>query len=175
MLEINSKKKLIIGMFVLLAVSLAGYNMNRFLSLYDRPLIGASIESRLASEKWHRLAEFMENNKTAAKIMMMNFINNAPSQNSIPAQTIPDTQTAPAQKDYNSDMLPVISGIMRTLKSDGRSQVAVIINNKPFSENESVEGFVIKEITEKGIYLTKGKRNWFVKSPDISYSLDRGN
>jgi hypothetical protein len=64
---------------------------------------------------------------------------------------------------------------MQTLDSDGKSHIAVIINNRLFYENETISGFVIKEITEKGVYLTKGERSWFVETPMVSYSVDRGD
>jgi len=166
----------VIGIFILLALALLGYNATKFASLYDRPLTGASRESRSASEKWGRLEGLLKNQGAVTDIKHLNFKSNeASSQDVKIADVIPDVRSAPLQKEVSDDVLPVITGMLKTLKSDGRAQIAVIINNRPFSENEIVEGFLIKQITEKGIYLTKGKRNWFVKTPDISYSMDRGN
>jgi len=174
--EINNKKKLVTGSFILLAVVLLGYNTIRLASLYDRPLIGASRESRSASEKWGRLEGLLKNQGAVTDTKHLNFKSSeASSQDAKIADVIPDVRIAPVQKEVSDDVLPVVTGMLKTLKSDGRAQIAVIINNRPFSENEVVEGFLIKQITEKGIYLTKGKRNWFVKTPEIFYSMDRGN
>jgi len=160
---------------VLLALCLIGYNTIMIVSLYDRPLIGASRESRSANEKWGRLEGLLKKQGAVADVRQINFkIIEASSPAEKIADVIPDAQAAPAQK-VSENELPVVMGMLKTVKSDGRSQTAVIINNRPFTENDVVSGFMIKQITEKGIYLTKGKRNWFVNTPDISYSMDRGN
>jgi hypothetical protein len=180
LLEINNKKRLVVGLFMLLAVGLMGYNTIRFASLYDSPLMGASRESRSASEKWRRLEGLLMEKGISGDTKVINFKGNESAPDLTgpevkAAGIIPDEQVAPEKKGISGDELPVVTGIMKTIKSDGRSKIAVIINNRPFSENEVVAGFLIEQITEKGIYITKGKRNWFVKMPDISYSTDRGN
>jgi hypothetical protein len=175
LLEIGSKKKLIIGMFVLSAIILMGYNGFKFMALYDKPLTGASLESRLASDKWRRLEELLLNKKNINRNEYIeNFIKEIPAQEVKLEETVPVIQTTQVQAQ-DSDALPAITGIMNILDSDGKSRIAVIINNRFFNENETISGFVIKEITGKGIYLTKGKRSWFVETPMVSYSVDRGD
>jgi hypothetical protein len=180
LLETNNKKRLVTGLFILLAVGLLGYNAINFASIYDSPLMGASMESRSASEKWRRLEGLLKEKGVATGTKLINFKSNEAAPDLMGSDVkvagiISDEQIAQGKKGTSDDELPVVMGLMKTIKSDGRSQISVIINNKPFSENEVVAGFLIKQITEKGIYLTKGKRNWFVKTPDISYSMDRGN
>lgn len=175
MLEIGSNKKMIIGMFVLSAIILMGYNGFKFMALYDRPLTGASLESRLASDKWGRLEDLVLNKKNINwNEYIENFIKEIPAQEVKLEETVPVVTNAQVQAQ-DSDILPAVTGIMQTLDSDGKSHIAVIINNRLFYENETISGFVIKEITEKGVYLTKGERSWFVETPMVSYSVDRGD
>jgi hypothetical protein len=175
LLEIGSKKKLIIGMFLLSSIILMGYNGFKFMALYDRPLTGASLESRLASDKWGRLEELLLSKKNINwNEYIENFIKEIPAQEVKLEETVPVVTNTQVQAQ-DSDVLPAVTGIMNILDSDGKSHIAVIINNRFFNENETISGFVIKEITEKGIYLTKGKRSWFVETPMVSYSVDRGD
>jgi hypothetical protein len=179
LLETESNKKLIIGIFALLAILLLGYNGYKFMSLYGVPLVGESSESRLAMGKWMRLEDFVlnKNNKTWND-NIENLIKETPlpeaNVEDVHEDVVPIVNTIQEQ-DYKRDVLPDLAGIIKTLNPDGKSVFAVIVNNKLYYKNETVAGFAIKEITEKGIYLTKGKRSWFIESPKVSYSVDRGN
>jgi hypothetical protein len=173
--EITGKKNIIIGTFVLLAIVLTGYNGFKFMSLYDTPLTGSSLESRLASDKWNRLEDLLMNKESIDLNMSLeNFVKETPLQELYSEVVAQDIQPALLQVP-NDTGLPAISGLMKTLNSEGKSRVAVFINNKLYYEHDVIEGFVIKEITDKGVNLTKGKRNWLVETPEISYSVDRGN
>ena len=187
MQEFDSKKKLTIGLFVLIAIILLSYNGFRLMTLYDTPIIGASLETRLAGEKWNRLKDRLLNEK---KINWEEHIDNltglGPSVEVKVEDNIPPIKDSGEAKDNvppikvsgeqenEKVLLPVITGIIKRPGFDGNPFAAVMINNKLFYQNENIEGFVIKEITENGIYLTKGKRSWFVEAPEASYSVDRG-
>jgi hypothetical protein len=173
--EVTGKKKIIIGTFVLLAIVLTGYNGFKFMSLYDTPLTGSSLESRLASDKWNRLGDLLMNKENLdLNVSLENFEQGGPLPELHSEVVAQDIQPALAPVQYDPG-LPVISGLVKTMNSEGKLRVAVFINNKLYHEHDAVEGFVIKEITDTGVNLTKGKRNWLVETPDISYSVDRGN
>jgi hypothetical protein len=175
LIEVTGKKRIIIGTFVLLAIFLTGYNGFKFMSLYDTPLTGSSLVSRLASDKWNRLDDILMNKESIDwNVSLENFVHETPSFELHSEAAAQDIQPAlpPA---LNDPELPVISGLMKTLNSEGKSCVAVLINNKLYYEHDVIEGFVIKEITDKGVNLTKENRSWLVEMPEISYSVDRGN
>lgn len=173
--EIGNQKKIITGIFLLLAVLLLGYNASEFIKPYDVPLIGASYESRLASDKWVRL-EDIESNKdnTEWHEKIEYLISDKQPQAPKVEEALPIVKPAPEQS-YDSEVLPSIAGTVKISKTNGSSRSAVIVEKKFYYENDTVAGFYIKEITEKGIYLTKGKRSWFIEAPKVSYSIDRGN
>lgn len=175
MTEVTGKKKIIIGTFILMAIVLTGYNGFKFMSLYDAPLTGSSLESRLASDKWNRLEDLLTNKESIdLNVSLENFAQGTSPLELHSEVVVQDLQPALLLAP-NDPGLPVISGLMKTLNSEGKSSVAVFINNKLYYEHDVIEGFVIKEITDRGVNLTKGKRNWLVETPETSYSVDRGN
>ena len=174
MQEIGNNKKILIGMMSLLALVLLGYNTSKFLAIYDTPLVGASYESRLASDKWMRLGELDSekkntpwNEEIAGLTIETQMQENRVEEDVFIEKSVPEQQ-------YARDLLPDIAGIIRISGSDSNTRSAVIVENKTYYEKDTVDGFYIKEITENGIYLTKGKRDWFIDAPRVSYSVDRG-
>jgi hypothetical protein len=175
LLEIGNNKKIIIGVMALLALVLLGYNASEFMEIYDTPLVGASYESRLASEKWMRLGELDSQKKnTPWDEKIEGMIIEPQMQESRAEEPVSIEKSVPEQQ-YAMDLLPDIAGIIRISGSGSNTRSAVIVANKTYYEKDTVDGFYIKEITENGIYLTKGKRDWFIDAPGVSYSMDRGD
>jgi len=68
--------------------------------------------------------------------------------------------------------LPLIQGIIKSI--DQRKKIihrVVMINGRGYKEGEKVNGFVIEKILDNGIYLTKHKKKWFIKIPDVRFSI----
>jgi hypothetical protein len=173
-LETGYNRKIIIGLFVILALVLLGYNVSEFLTIYDTPLVGASYESRLASDKWLRLVEFDSEKKNTPWGELMEPLSLDPQiQESGVEENLAVEIFLPEQR-FIRDVLPALSGVIRISGSGGKIRSAVIIGNKAYYEGDTVDGFYINEISENGVYLTKGKRDWFVDAPEVSYSVDRG-
>ena len=68
-------------------------------------------------------------------------------------------------------ILPVIQGMLKSIDSKGRSHKLVMIDGKVYSEKQKINGFVIEKILDNGIYLTKHRKKWFVKIPDVKFSI----
>ena len=68
-------------------------------------------------------------------------------------------------------VLPVIQGMLKSIDSKGRSHRLVMIDGKVYSEKQKVNGFIIEKISDNGIYLTKHEKKWFVKIPDVKFSI----
>jgi hypothetical protein len=174
-LEIGINRKIIIGLIALLALILLGYNASEFMAIYDTPLIGASYESRLASDKWMRFSELdSEKKNTPWDEKTANLIIEPQTQGNRVEEDV-STEKPLSEPQYIRDVLPGITGIVRISGSNSNTRSAVIVENKTYYEKDTVDGFYIKEITENGIYLTKGKRDWFIDAPRVFYSLDRGD
>lgn len=175
MQEIGNNKKIIIGLIALLALVLLGYNASEFMAVYDTPLVGASYESRLASEKWMRLGELDSEKKDTPWDGKIEDIIIKPQMQENRIEEAASIEKPMPEQQYAMDRLPEIAGIIRISGSGSNTRSAVIVENKTYHEKDTVDGFYIKEITENGIYLTKGKRDWFIDAPGVSYSTDRGD
>ena len=68
-------------------------------------------------------------------------------------------------------VLPVIQGMLKSINSKGRSHKLVMIDGKVYSEKQKINGLVIEKILDNGIYLTKHGKKWFVKIPDVKFSI----
>jgi len=67
--------------------------------------------------------------------------------------------------------LPVIKGIIKSLDAEGNIRVVILVNGKGFSEGQKINGFLIKKITDNGVYLLKNGKKWFVSLPEVSFSI----
>ena len=68
-------------------------------------------------------------------------------------------------------ILPVVQGMIKSIDQKGRLHKLVMIDGKVYSEKQKVKGFVIEKILDSGIYLTKHEKKWFVKIPDVKFSI----
>ncbi len=68
--------------------------------------------------------------------------------------------------------LPLVQGIIKSI--DQKKKIihrVVMIDGKGYKEGEKVNGFLIEKISDNGIYLTKHKKKWFIKIPDVKFSI----
>jgi hypothetical protein len=174
LLEIGSRFKLIIGLFLLTSLILLGYNGFRFMVLYDNPLIGISSESKLARIKWNRLETLIGKEKNRSWGKSIETMIKREEENEVKFEEIIPVPNVTAVVEKDTEILPNISGIIKTSDSNGKSSSAVIVDGKIYYENENVAGFTIEEITEKGVSLIKGGKSFFIDAPTSPYSMDRG-
>ncbi len=67
--------------------------------------------------------------------------------------------------------LPILQGILKTISINGKVHMVAVINGNAYIEKQKVDGFLIEKITEKGVYLTKYGKKWFIKIPDVKFSV----
>ena len=176
MLKAGNRLKLITGLFILLAVIIVGYSGVNLSLLYDAPLIAASAESKLANEKWNRLETFKSRkkdtdwNKSAALLIREE---NIPEQKPVAETSIPVQETEDIVR-YEKETLPVISGIIISSDSDGNTEASAIINSNIYTKNREVAGYMITEITESSVILTKNRKRYHLDVPAVPYSVDQG-
>ncbi len=68
-------------------------------------------------------------------------------------------------------VLPVLEGIIKSFDSEGNIHRIALIDGKLVEEGSYVNGFFVKKITENGVYLSKYNRDWFIKIPEIRFSV----
>ncbi len=67
--------------------------------------------------------------------------------------------------------LPVVQGILKSIDQKGKLHKLVMIDGKAYSEKQKVRDFIIEEILDNGVYLTRDGKKWFVKIPDVKFSI----
>jgi hypothetical protein len=173
--EIGSKRRMITGLFILVALAFLGYNGSKLMTLLDSPLIGVSSESKLAREKWHHLEMLASRDKERRLSKPI------PSlvQESLSRKfSVEESASGPEVRPGRGGEIEIpleVTGIIGISGSNGRSRTAAIIGDRVFYVNETVQGYLIEKIMEKGISLTKDGRSWFVEAPCVPYSVDRGD
>jgi hypothetical protein len=177
MITLGSRKRLCIGGWVLAAFIFLGYNGFVLASLFSPPLVGRSKETRLASQKWLRLE------KKNSLIMKENIDNI--DLKSIVSRLTPDLSVV--KKRFSQPQVetrefegkfeikpPVLTGIMKILDAQGNLRSFALIEGKRLMEKDSVRGFNVQKVTNKGVVLTKRKKTWFIPTPKVYFSLDQG-
>ena len=69
---------------------------------------------------------------------------------------------------------PVLTGIMQILDARGNQRSFALIEGKRLMEKDSVRGFNVQKVTNKGVVLTKEGKTWFIQTPNVYFSLDHG-
>lgn len=173
--------QVIIGLWVLAGLIVAGINGYALLSLLDEPLAGYSSGARQARQKFQQYRRLMEAEtekiSSGMKLLAEQFSTSAPKAD--PAveskNAISPVLPVRVEKKVNRPtvMLPVLAGIVTSRSTAGRVHRIALLNNSVFFEGEMLKEFTIREISTDGVLLAKGKKTWFLKRPEIAYSLSQ--
>jgi len=173
-------KRLITGGWVLGALLLLWYNALQLTSLFDEPIPGISREARETIRKWQRLEQAAADRiKSAVKDLDVSRIADqwkavqASKQTAAPAaetKPVPRALPAPPEKV----VLPSVTGIMKRHDANGREHWAAMVDGRVRRENDRVKDFVVAQIDENGVVVTKGERRWRLPPPDVAFSVDQG-
>jgi len=189
MIAIGSGKQLYIGGMILAALLILAYNGFALMSMHNPIILGRSIEARLASQKWQQLekSEPSDSEKSSEDIdidpILSKFTQgfheqvertNLSVQKKLPeiGEEIEEIQKEVEEKIEISP--PSLKGIAQISDVQGNVYSVAIIEGKRVREKESVQGFAVQKITDKGVVLTKAGKSWFIPTPEVHYSLDQG-
>jgi hypothetical protein len=163
------------GFFLLLALLLLGYNGSRIIALFDTPLIGVSLESRLAKEKWNRLETLVSEKKNKDWSESIEFLTRKVPLLELEVEETAHVPKAIPMEENDSEILPDIVGIIETSDLNGKWGASVIIGDKSYYEKEKVGEYMIEKISGNGIYLIKDEQSLFIEAPRVPFSVDRGD
>jgi len=175
MIILGSKKSLFAGSLVLAALLLVGYNGFNLISLFNPSLVGRSVEVKLASQKWQQLKERSAlATKNALDFDLALILSKVLPGFQEMEKTASKTPVGEGEgKNAIETKLPPLAGIMGVTDVHGREQLLAVIEGAAHPEKARVQDYTIKEITQKGIVLTKNGKDWFVPAPEVYFSLDR--
>ena len=177
MITLGSRKRLCIGGWVLAAFIFLGYNGFVLTSLFSPPLVGRSKETRLASRKWLRLVKknslIMKEN--VENIDLKPIISKFVPDLRVVKKQFPHPEAEPSEFEGKFEIKPpVLTGIMKILDAQGNQRSFALIEGKRLMERDSVRGFSVQKVTNKGVLLTKRGKTWFIPTPKVYFSLDQG-
>ena len=174
MVKTGNRLKWVTVAFSLLALMVLAYSASKLTLLYDSPLVGVSIESKLAKQKWYQLethiSEKVKNDWSKSISVLFKAVPIAKKK----VQENNSSQEIQQVDRLNKETLPEISGIFKTSGTSQKTNVFIISQGNIYSENDEVSGYMIKKITEKGVAITKNGRNYFIDAPKAPYSIDQG-
>lgn len=176
MITLGSRKRLCIGGWVLAAFIFLGYNGFVLASLFSPSLVGRSKETRLASQKWLRLENKISliMKEAVDKIDLKPIVSRFTPDLRVVKKQSPQLRAEPSEFEGKFEIKPpVLTGIMKILDAQGNQRSFALIEGKRLMEKDSVRGFTVQKITNKGVVLKRSGKTWFVPAPTVFFSLDK--
>lgn len=165
------------GYWILAALLIGGYSSSKLMDLFSPTLPGLSREVKSARQKLNQINEsaslYMEKgiNNLHLKEIFERFTLSPKKQKK---RTIIQKKRPKPIKKEEKVVLPKIAGILQEIKISGETRYKVVIDGKCLNEYDRVNNFTVKKITPEGVTLTRGNKKWFIPTPKVSFSFDRG-
>ena len=177
MIILGNRKRLYTGCWVLALLIIGGYNGFILTSIFSPPLVGRSKETRLASQKWLRLDNKQStiHKNSLEQFDLQQVIDRfSPDISIIKSKPIPSKSkklTGKFEKESEA-IPPVVTGIIKISDVHGNHRRFALMEGKQLMENDSIRGFTVNKITDKGVVLIYNEKKLFVPSPQVHFSLN---
>ncbi len=164
------QKKALSIVWFLMAFMMLGYNIYMLDQIYLPPVLNVSELSELKSklDSLSFLDSEQKNRLKASKELFKKLFACLPGLKNNKKIPLEDVELKELKEKI---ILPVVQGMLKSMDQTGKFHKLVMIDGKVYSEKEKVKGFVIEKILDNGIYLTRHGRKWFVKIPDVKFSI----
>ena len=179
---IDSSKRAHIGLLILGALLLLGYNAYQLLSLKYRPALGSSDQVKLASRQWNELEQISalslteNSNDISVDQLSPKFASDILKKEPIilqPKGIAKAVKKRPNPNERAEIDLPVLTGILQVSDAQGNVRSFAMIDGESWVERSTVQGFTIDKITEKGVTLTRKGESWFLSAPELFFSVNQ--
>lgn len=173
-------KRGLIGLWVLAAFFVVGYNFMSLTTLFDKPLPSLSAEARATIAKWQRLEhrtatrlqEVLAPQEIRKIVAGIDFKKAKAAPEAPPRSPAPTTVKRLARLPKKAVVLPVLNGIVAVYGADDAVDYLAVIDGKTRKEKSKIGDFVLKKIEAGGVVLVRDKRTWFVHAPTVDFSVD---
>lgn len=161
--------------WLLAALLLLGANLIKLSQLTLQPMIGSSAAVNALRLKLHQFDALLAELTRDVEVRRDQPVSlarlpqaAAPLKPSIPA--------VPAEEPMASEppQLPRLSGILQVTDQQGRWRYSAAMEGNVYFEKDRFQGFLIEEISSRGIVLSRGKQRWQIPAPEVYFSLDKG-
>ena len=170
MIIIGSHNKLCFNGLILAALLLLAYNGLVLMPLLNPAIIERSEEVKLASRKWQKLSE--------RDLLIVKEIWDNKDIEFVASRLGSDISAMmPVSSNQKDDgigiKLPSLTGIMQISDIHGNITSVAVIEGKRLVEKDEINGFKVKNITQKGVTLKKAGKSWFIPAPEVQFSVDK--
>jgi hypothetical protein len=176
MLRSGSRIHILIGLWILAGLVVVGINATMLLSLLDEPLAGYSDGVRNADRAFrqYRMRSTAEAEKiTSGMERLSSWFTSVVVEEEKPAlQKMPAAPSSAKNKMPPPVVLPTLTGIMTSRSSDGSAKRLALLDGRICTQGDPLGNFTVKRITRGGVSLVRGKQAWFLKAPDVAYSIN---
>lgn len=172
--RLGSRIHALVGLWILAGLVVVGLNGTMLMSLLDEPLAGYSSGVRMADQgfrNYRMLVTAQAEKITSGMDRLINrfkpgVVEEEPAFQKRPAPPSFAKKRAPAPV-----VLPTLTGIMTSRSSDGDAWRLAVLDGRICAEGEQLGNLTVMRIARGGVSLVRGDQAWFLKAPDIVYSL----
>ncbi|MBU1053362.1 MAG: hypothetical protein KKC46_05970 [Proteobacteria bacterium] len=171
MIQIGSKKRLIIDGFIIAAVIVVAINIYLLTELIGSPIAQKSEEFKMAGNKWQQYKQMQDQTvddliKSAEAIIAV-----AKMGRKAKPENIQLTASTQPTEDQKLADIPNLAGILQVAGLGEKSKFIALMEGKRLYENDKIMNFTIKNITAKGVLLSKNGETKFIPAPEVYFSL----
>ncbi|MGB5158496.1 MAG: hypothetical protein WBN77_13795 [Desulfobacterales bacterium] len=173
MIQIGTKKRLIMDSFIIVAIIVMVINIYLLTDIIGSPIAQKSELFKMADLKWQQYKQ------------MRNQVSDDPTENSdtitavagIMRQIKPEKpQLLAAAQDNTEEVrktsgMPHLSGILQVAGAGKSLRFIALMEGKRLYKNDKIMNFTIKNITAKGVLLYHNGQTSFVPAPEVYFSL----
>jgi hypothetical protein len=179
---VDSSKRAYVGLLILGALLLLGYNAYQSLSVIYRPVLGRSDQVKLASRQWDQLEQMSALSSTEnSSDIPVDHLSSKLASDILKKEPIilqPKGISKAVKKNSNPNEraetdLPILTGVLQVSDAQGNVRSFAMIDGESRVEGSTVQGFTIDRITKKGVTLTRKGESWFLPAPEPSFSVNQ--
>ncbi len=173
--RLGSRTHVLVGLWILAGLVVAGVNGTMLMSLLDEPLAGYSSGVRMADQgfrKYHLLVAAHAEKITSRMDLLIDRFTPGIVEEEKPVVQQPPAASSLAKKRAPAPAaLPTLTGIMTSRSSDGHARRLAVLGGRICAEGDRFGNLTVKRILRGGVSLVKGDQTWFLNAPDVAYSL----
>jgi hypothetical protein len=171
----DSRMRALIGLWILAGLMVVGVNGTMLLSLLDEPLAGYSSGVRNADRAFRqyrmRLTAETEKMTSGMKRLTSWFDPVVVEEEQPLLQKTPTSPSLAKKMAHPKVVLPTLNGIMTSRSSDGSTRRLALLDGRICAQGAPLGDFTVKRIARGGVSLAQGDRVWYLKAPDVAYSI----
>jgi hypothetical protein len=171
----GSRVQALIGLWILAGLIVVGINGAVFMSLLDEPLAGYSPGVRTADRgfRQYRTLVAAEARKITSGMdfLVSRFGHGVEDTEKPTDRPVPDPPPAVKPAPHPAMRLPTLTGVITRQASDGTAIRLAVMDGRICAVGDRFQNLTIKTITRKGVSLAGKEKSWFLKMPEITYSV----